>query len=225
MRKLRKYAGFILGVGGVLLATVIICVCAFAGGGKTVYFKAAYYFVCYKMTDNATSASSLSGAAKDFGGAGYILEYGGLYYITVSCYYQENDAKEVCNSLKNKDLNCSVLEVKTKSHRLKGVDAKKNSELFLGNFNTLNSISSLAYECANRLDTGEYDQTKAKEIFKSVKSGLSGLLTSNPNNPFTEKLNYLLAECDDKEKGFIYSGDLRYIQIAIIDCIINIKIN
>ena len=222
MRNLRKYAGFITGVGGVILATVIICVCAFSFSKNTVNFKATYYFVCYKMTDNAASASSLSGAVSSYGGAGYILEYDGIYYITVSCYYTLSDANEVCNSLKYKDLNCNILEAKTGDCKLLGRDAKKNSELYLGNFNTLNSVSSLAYECANKLDTGEYDQVKAKEIFKSIKSGINGLLISNPNNVFTEKLNMLSAECDDREKGFIHSYDLRYIQIAIIDCILKI---
>lgn len=224
MLKLKKYAGFLTGVGGVILATVIICVCAFSAGGNEINFNASYYFVCYKQTDNAASAFSLSDTVASYGGAGYVLEYDGDYYVTVACYFNEADAKEVTNGLKYKDLNCSVLEAKTKSYKLRGANAKKKSELYLGNLNTLHSVSSLAYECANGLDTGDYDQNKAKEVFKAIKSGLNGLLDLNANNPFTEKLNYILAECENREKGFIHSGDMRYIQIAAIDGILNAKI-
>ena len=87
--------------------------------------------------------------------------------------------------------------------------------------NTLNSLSFLAYECANGLDTGEYNQSKAKGVIDAVKSGLNGLLNANTDNCFTKDLKALIAECDDKKSGYVYSKDMRYLQIAIADAIIN----
>lgn len=115
----RKCSGFVVGVGAVVIATVIICVCAFSCAGGNMAFNASYYFVCYRVTDNVISAGSLSGTASSYGGAGYNLSYDGNYYVIMSCYYQKNDAETVCSSLKKRDLDCTVLEIKTDEYRLK----------------------------------------------------------------------------------------------------------
>lgn len=219
-----KSTGFIVGVAAVIVATVIICACAASCSGGNLTFKTCYYFVCYRITDNAISASSLSGTVSSYGGAGYILNYDDDYYVTVSCYYKRNDAEAVCASLKRRELECSVLEVKTEKYKLKSYSAKKNAELYLGNLNTLYSLSSLAYECANGLDTGAYTQEKAKDVVSSIKSGLISLLHANAGNCFMHGINAIIAECEDKERGFLYSKDMRYLQIAVIDLIVNIEL-
>lgn len=215
--------GFIIAVTGVILATVIICVCAVSCSGGKLTFKTTYYFVCYRITDNSISASSLSNTVSSYGGAGYILNYDGNYYVTISCYYRENDAETVCTSLKKRELECSVLEINTEKYKIKGYSAKNNKELYLGNLNTLHSLSTLAYECANGLDTGKFTQAKAKDVVDAIKSGLNGLLSANESNCFTNDINFLIAECEDKERGFLLSKDMRYLQIAITDVIINIQ--
>ena len=157
-----KCTGFIVGVAAVIIATIIICASAASCSVGSVTFKADYYFVCYRIADNAVSASSLSGTVSSYGGAGYILNYDEGYYVTVSCYYKKTEAETVCLGLKRRELDCSVLEVNTNKYKIKSYGAKKNAELYLGNLNTLYSLSSLAYECANGLDTGAYTQEKAK---------------------------------------------------------------
>lgn len=223
MFKCGKNTGFLIAVAGAVIAAVIIIICAVSCSGGKLTFKSTYYFVCYRITDNSISASSLSNAAASYGGAGYILNYEDSFYVTVSCYYKENDAEAVCISLKKRDLDCSVLEIKTDKYTLSG-SAKKNSQLYLGNFNTLNSLSTLAYECANGLDTGAFSQSKAKDVVLSIKTSLKGLLNSNASNCFTNDINFLIAECEDKERGFLLSKDMRYLQIAIIDTIINAEL-
>lgn len=215
-----KNKGFIFSVACAMLAAVIICVCAISCSGGKLKFKTTFYFVCYRITDNSISASSLSATVSSYGGAGYILNHNENYYITVSCYYKQAEAETVCNSLKKRDLDCSVLQIETETYKLKSNAAKNNSQLYLGNLNTLNSLSTLAYECANGLDTGEFSQSKAKDVVASIKSSLRGLLNSNASNCFTNNLNYLIAECEDKERGFLLSKDMRYLQIAIADVII-----
>ena len=223
MFKCGKDIGFFIAVAGAVIAAVIIIICAVSCSGGKLTYKSTYYFVCYRITDNSISASSLSSAAANYGGAGYILNYEENYYVTVSCYYKKNDAEAVCTSLKKRDLDCSVMEIKTDKYKMSS-SAKSNSQLYLGNFNTLNSLSTLAYECANGLDTGEFSQSKAKDVVLSIKTSLKGLLNSNASNCFTNDINFLIAECEDKERGFLLSKDMRYLQIAIIDTIINAEL-
>ncbi len=224
MLKDKRNLVFITAVSAVIAVTVIICVCAFSFSGGNVKFETSYYFVCYRSSDNAVSAGSLSSAVSSYGGAGYILDYDGNYYVTVSCYYRENDAKTVCESLKRRDLECNVLSVKTNSYPIKSYSAKRNAKLYQGNFNTLNSLSLLAYECANGLDTGEYNQSKAKDVLAAIKNGLNGLKNTNKNNCFTKALSDLIDECENLENGYLLSKDMRYLQIAITDKIINAEL-
>ena len=217
----KKFLPFIISVATVLTATILIITSVASCSAGTLTFKASFYFVCYAVKDNSVSASSISGAVSSYGGAGYILDYGGAYYVTVSCYYRESDALTVCESLKKRDMNCTVLTIDTDSYTLKTRNAKNNSKLYLGNLNTLNNLSAIAYECANALDTGEYDQTKAKAVIADVYGGLGGLLSANADNCFTGELRRLSAICADAGEGYIYSKDLRKLQIAIADTIIN----
>ena len=218
-----KNKGFIVGAVCAVVAVLILGVCFISCSGGKLTYRSAYYFVCYRICDNAFSASSLSSTVASYGGAGYILNYKDNFFVTVSCYYKKTDAETVCESLKKRDLKCSVMEIKTEKYKIRG-SAKKNSELYLGNFNTLNSLSSLAYECANGIDTGEFSQSKAKDVVASIKSSLKGLLKENTNNCFTNDLNFLIAECDDKERGLLLSKDMRYLQIAMIDVIVNMEL-
>lgn len=219
----RKFSPFILSVFAVITATVIICVIAVSCRVNKLVFKSAFYFVCYRNEDNSVSAGSISGAVSNYGGAGYILEYGDSFYVTVACYYKENDAKSVCESLKNRDLNCEVLKIETDEYCVSKSSSEINA-LYAGNLNTLQSLSTLAYECANAIDTGTYGQNQAKSVILNVKSGLNGLLNANKDNCFSQHLRRLIAICDEVREDYVYSKDLRKLQIAIADVIINVKL-
>ena len=47
---------------------------------------------------------------------------------------------------------------------------------------------------------------------------------SNPDNCFSEEIRRLIAECSDASEGYVYSKDLRRLQIAIADSVINVKL-
>ena len=213
-----------LTLGAVLLATVIICFCAATCSGGKLKFQKTYYFVYYRSSDNAVSAGSLSDAASNYGGAGYTLTHNGNYFIIFSCYYKENDAKAIVSNLKKRDLDCSVLKIETKEYKLQNRNAKNNQKLYLGNLDTLYTLSTLAYECANGLDTGEYSQERAKGILASIRDTLNGLLRTNENNCFTENIKNLLNECDRANGGYLLSKSMRYVQIAIIDKILKAEL-
>ncbi len=215
-----KISPFILSVLAVAAVSAGICVYAAGYSNAKIEFNCSYHFVYYSECDNAVSASSLSGAVDDFGGAGYVLEYNGKFYITVACYAQKRDAESVCSGLKHQNLNCKVLSAERSEYPLASSE-KSNEKLYLGNLNTLNSLAALAYDCANGLDTGKFGQNEAKEILADVKKALDGLLNANPSNRFTPELRRLKETCESFG-GFLYSKNLRKLQIAIADTVINI---
>lgn len=224
MTKNKIFSPFFISVAAAVAVTVIVCISAFSCGSAKITFKTCYYFVCYAMKDNSISASSISSAVSSYGGAGYILEHKGAYYVTVACYYEEKDAESVCKEINGRNMNCSVLKIETKEYSLKTSNARKCADLYKGNLNTLHSLSRIAYDCANALDTTLYDQSKAKNVLTDIKSGLESLLKSNPSNCFTDELRRIINLCNDAANGFVFSKDLRKLQIAIADTVINIQL-
>lgn len=219
----REITPFVVAVGAIFAVTVIICAFAVSCNTLTLTFETTFYFVCYKSSDNYLSASSISDAVSSYGGAGYILELDGEYFITVSCYYSENDANAVRDSLARRKLDCFVLKKEITEYPLPR-SASKNAELFRGNLNTLTSLSSLAYACANKLDTGEYSQANAKQVISDLLKGLKSLQNANMSNCFSNELKRLTIICEDAGSGIVYSKDLRKLQIAIADTVINIEL-
>ena len=214
---------FFISVAVVITFTAAIIICSLAFGRAKINFASEFYFVCYSVEDNSISADAISDSVSNIGGAGYVLEYNGNYYVTVACYYSENDAERVRQSLMRRGLQCSVLAVETDKYSFKS-GIKSNENLFIGNLNTLHALSKLCYECANGLDTGAYNQAAAKAVLADVESGLNGLKNTNRDNCFSGEIRRLLAECGAAGKGYIYSKGMRKLQIAIADTVINIKL-
>lgn len=206
----------------VLIISVILCFTLPSCAGK-LGFKTTFYYVCYDSPPDAHSAGSVSNLVHSYGGAGYIIENGGDYYVTVACYYNDRDAQGVTETLKKKGLGCSVIAVEAGDYELRG-SAKRNAEKFCGNLQTLLSLSRLCYDLANSLDGGSVSQSAAKSVLGDVSGGLNGLAAINTANCFTKDIERLKAECSDAQSGYVLSQDVRRLQIAITDCIINIKI-
>ena len=207
----------------VAIAAIILTCCLLSSAEKKLNFKATFYYVCYDSPRDAHSASSMSSVVQSYGGAGYIICSNQKYYVTVSCYYKETDAETVCNSLKNKGLACLVVKVERDEYKLKST-AKKNAEKYQGNLNTLLSISKICYDLANSLDSMTQNQNGAKAVLADVKTDLNSLLRLNGANCFASELSALVAECDDVSDGYILSRDVRRLQVAVCDCIININL-
>lgn len=205
-----------------IIASVILIFAA--SHSRRLNFSADYHFVYYRIQDDAVSASSVSSTVQSYGGAGYVIQSDNKYYITVACYYSRDDAVAICDNLKKQGLSCEVLSVRTEDFVLQGREAENDAVKFEGNLNTLDSLARLCYETANAIDKGECDQQKAKGVLTDIGSGLSGLLRINPANCFTQELSYLITRCADVSSDYIYSKDARALQIAIVDCILNVKL-
>lgn len=220
----QKVTPFFITITAVLTVTLSIIIFTLSCSGGKIYFKSYFYFVCYTVNDNAVSADSISSAVSNYGGAGYILEYNNAFYVTISCYYNERDAITVCNNLKRMQPNCLVLEVLKEDYAITSFSARSKENLYLGNLNTLLSLSTLAYDCSNSMDKGEFGQNEARLVLNDIENNIKGLLTSNPDNCFSLPLRSVLGECGQAAQGIIYSKNLRKIQIAIADILINLKL-
>ncbi|MDE6504498.1 MAG: hypothetical protein K2L42_01350 [Clostridia bacterium] len=220
----QKVSPFFISLTAVLAVTAALIILSVSCTGNVIRFKSAFYFVCYAVKDNAVSAGSVSDAVSSFGGAGYVLEYGNAYYITVSCYYTEQDAQTVCKGLKKRNLDCEVLAIEKDEYALQSIGAKSKTQLYTGNLNTLQSLSHMAYDCANALDTGEYSQNNAKAVVFSIENTINGLMKANADNCFSEHFRRLTKECEALKSGYIYSKDMRKLQIAVADTIINVNL-
>lgn len=205
-----------------VLVAFVITLAAVAINCQTLTFNTEYFFVYYSEQDDAQSASSISSAVESYGGAGYIVEVDGKYYITVACYYTLTDAQTVCANLKERGLDCSTLSAKKSGYALTTARARQNAQKYLNNFAVLDKLSKTLYGAANSLDSGAAGQEEAKAVLEFARTTLNGLALENADNCFLPEINYLSAECKDCAYGYIKSSSLRALQIAVIDCIMNI---
>lgn len=208
------------------IAAAIICAAALLDRAHLT-FKAEFYYVCYDAPPDAYSASSVSSLVHSYGGAGYIIKKGEKYFVTVSCYYDEEDAQSVVKNLTAKGLKCSVVNVKTGGHAVRGsknFSAEDKKLLYDGNFTTLMELSEMCYSLANSLDDGSCNQQNAKSALSGVRTGLDALARNNSATCFAGEIEALRAECADVSYGNIYSRDVRRLQIAITDSIANVRL-
>lgn len=201
--------------------TAAICLSAVACPAKKINFKAVFYVIYYSGAENEISVSALSETVESYGGAGYVLEYSDGFYVTVACYSDEQSAESVQAALKRRNLGCEILKAERTKYATKD---RKNAERYAGNLNTLVSLADMAYNCANSLDTGEFGQSKAKEIISAIKSGTEAIKNSEAGNPFSVCAETVSDICDEIKKGYIYSRELRFLQVAIADAILNIDL-
>ena len=191
---------------------------------ESISYSTTFYFVyCYEA-DGEDEAESLAGAVRAYGGAGYSLSYGGKYYIAASCYYSETAALSVCESLNRRGLSCGVLTAERESYSLTTTSAVSNSQSLKGAIDSLYGFGKVLYECAAALDTGG-SQSDAKSVIRSVRSVISALLRTDSCACFSPYLNYIYSLCDDLVYGsYVYSRDVRYVQIAAADCLLKVTL-
>lgn len=218
--KLRKAALLIAAIVCAVTAAIVIPLssCAYR-----VDCGFAFYYVCYDCPTDAVSASSISSLVESYGGAGYIICEDGEYYVTVACYYDERDAQSVASTLAKKELGCQVVCAERESFTLSPA-RRKYAERYLSVFNLLLQTSHILYDLANAVDSLSCDQLQAKSVLGDVQTTLDGLVRDNRLGCFAEAAAALAAECVDVNYGYILSRDVRRLQIAVCDAIINTEI-
>ena len=210
----------------IIAALVVFCVLLAASLSSCSYSVACdyrFYYVCYDCPTDAVSTSSISSLVESYGGAGYIVQSEGEYYVTVACYYDERDAQSVARTLVNKQLSCRVIEVERQSFTLAS-SRRRYADKYLAMLATLRQISVVLYDLANAVDSLSCDQVGAAAVLSDVETTLEGLERDNAANCFTSEIGALLAECRDVNYGYILARGIRRLQIAVCDAIINTEI-
>lgn len=205
----------------IIVAAVIA---AIPSCGSRVDFSVSYYFVCYKSADDAHSAASVSSTVQSYGGAGYIIKIETNYYVTVACYYSEEDAQSVCSSLGSQGLSCHVVEACTEGYDLSSDNSRDRSNI-LGALTALDQLGLIFYQTANSLDSGEISVSAAQSVIDDARSTLSGLSRSNSGNALYDEIEYLIALVDDISGSYIYAREIRALQVAVCDAILNVNFN
>lgn len=218
--KFRKAAFLIAAIVCAIVAAIVIPLtsCAYR-----VDCGFAFYYVCYDCPTDAVSASSISSLVESYGGAGYIICEDGEYYVTVACYYDEKDAQSVASTLAKKQLDCKVISAERESFTLSSA-RRRYAKRHLSVLNLLLQTSYILYDLANAVDSLECDQLQAKAVLGDVQTTLEGLERDNRSGCFAEATAALVAECEDVNYGYILSRDVRRLQIAVCDAIINTEI-
>lgn len=206
-------------------AAVIIAAAAIAAiptcSGRLEY-SASFYFVCYKSADEAHSAASVSSTVQSYGGAGYIVKLEDSYYVTVACYYDRADADKVCSSMTEEGLACSVVEAYAGGYDLPRALYGKAEELS-GALNTLYGVGTIFYQTANAIDSGTASYDAVLSVLSDARGTLEKVAQDNVDNALGGEAEYLVALADDLSGDRILSRELRALQIAVCDCIINLN--
>lgn len=217
-----------LGLTAIAAAAVVLIVAAIIAAipscDNRIYFSVSYYFVCYKSADDAHSAASVSSTVQSYGGAGYIIKIGTSYYVTVACYYNEEDAQSVCSSLGNEGLSCRMVEALTEEYKLPASLSQYKSNIH-GALTALDQLGIIFYQTANSLDSGEISTSAAQSVLDDACSTLCGLLKNNQNNALHAEIEYLIALVDDISGSYIYAREIRALQVAVCDAILNVNFN
>lgn len=209
------------------LAALFSCA-VFAAGAALLFpscgygldFGAKFYYVCYKCPSDALSVSSISSLVESYGGAGYIVQVDGVNYVTVSAYYGEEEALSVQSALAEKQLSCQVVEVSRTDYSLP-FRLRQNAQYYAQVLGALYSLSVMCYDLANDMDGLKVGQSAASAVLDGVQTSLDGLSKSGKGDEFCAQFSYLSAQCEDVNFGYILPGDVRRLQIAICDAIIN----
>lgn len=220
IKSIRLWAA-IISISAIVTVLCIACINLF--GRNKLNFNATFYYVCYQSPADNSSMVSISDLVQSYGGAGYIATCNNQSYVTISCYYSQEDANAVCTQLNKKGLSCKVVKAQSPQRKLFG-KASGNLKKYEGNLNTLYAISQTCYKLANSVDNLEVGQKGAKSVLNEIKGVLKGLVTDNEDNCFEEEISYLITQCDDISYGYVFSYGIRRLQIAVCDCIVNVNI-
>lgn len=204
----------------IIVAAAIIAAIPFCG--STIEFSARYFFVCYKSADDAHYVDSISSIVQSYGGAGYIAKIGSEYYITVACYYEQEDAQGVQESLSQSGLNCRVIETYAGGYEIPAaLRTEKNN--IMGALTALDQLGNIFYQMANGLDGGGLSQSAASSVIDDAYVMLGGLQSYSFGQNFADEIAYLRTLVGDVGGGNIYARDMRALQIAVCDCLLNLS--
>ncbi|MDE7158629.1 MAG: hypothetical protein K2N74_03555 [Clostridiales bacterium] len=212
-----------------VLAVFLFTICMFVGvfwwNGREyahLSFPQKYYFLV-RDCESATAAA-VAGQIYVSGGSGYYIESGELNAVVLSCYFREEAAGLVCESMKEKGVESRVVALAPKDLYLNGKIAVESTRIS-ANAETADSCARLLYDTANGLERTEISQEEARAAVRGVQKSLQGLCLENRGDAYG-RWNALLTEaerkCGEVADGILFSKDVRYILAQLCYAVVNL---
>ncbi len=213
---LKKSAAVVL--VAVLLFTLSLgaCIAAFVWSGRAyaeVALSQEYYFLVRACEDS--TASAVVGDAYLSGGAGFLTPSG--KEVVLACYYTESDASFVCETMRGKGVEASVLHLSAEKFSLGGRDAAERSRVE-ANAATADSCARILFDAANGLERAELSQEGARAAVRGVGKSLRGLADGNAGALYSlwnAELYRAERRARELAEGVIFPRDLRYLQVQL----------
>ena len=204
---------------------VTLCVSLFAlvtssCAADVLRLRVKFYIV---YCTSAQSQTDIVAAVKGEGGAGFVISYGGENYTSAVCCFLSGEAKAAASSFTKRGLSSDVLAVSLYKFRLETYNASRNAALYENNLNTLYDISRELGDIAYLIEANS--QSNARTALHSCVESLAALLNSNRSNCFTSKLAHLITLASDcAYSEVVLAREVRYVQMATVNVIINTKL-
>lgn len=213
-------------VAAALAAAALIIIASAVAAAPSCVSRAAfsvrYHFVCYKSADDAHTAASVSSVVQSHGGAGYIVKTGDDYRVAAGCYYSAEDARKVCSALSDSGLACDAVEAGVDGYDLPR-DLAPHADAVLGAIRTLDQLGRIFYGAANGLDGGTMTADAALSLIADARSAAAAVAAGQRENALGEEAAYLVALMDDIGSARVTAREVRALQVAVCDAVLNVR--
>ena len=206
----------------VLAVLLSLSVAVFGGCGSYIRFRVKYHLVYCCEPSVERPASDLCASVKDMGYAGYVIEYGGMYYIAAAIESTSGAASDLAGSLSERGLKSGVVTLERINFELETYHAEQNARQYEYTLETLDAIVTELRNCVHDLVVG--DGEEARPSMRAMAAELYGLAADNTFNCFTAKLAYISALSSECAYGALLPRDVRCLIVAVVDCIISVRL-
>lgn len=165
----------------------------FGINSSNVFSKKSLYALSVGEFDDYSSASLLSQTILKQGGAGFIEQNNGKYYVLLSCYEQQTDAENVILNLSNSGIDATMYVI-----TLKGMSL--NWQLNTSQFVVLKKSINLFYDCYKFL----YDLSLQFDNQSLTKSNALECLDEQMEHINTQCASFDDLVCDSQNASTVY---------------------
>ena len=164
----------------------------------------------------------LAESVRATGYAGYILRYDGMYYVVATLSATNGEAQSHAGSFEERGVSAGVLTAARLYFELENYNAESNSRLYGQNIDSLDSIISELYDCAEILQREGASSVREKMI--SLHNEIAAMCVENISNCFTRPLSELAVLSAECAYGIIHIRNIRYLATAVADVVMNISL-
>lgn len=157
----------------VLLASVLSSAITVSGtSSNSSYDGFEIYAISVGSYTSKQAAQATEEDVMQRGGAGYIYKKNELYYVLVSAYERENDAKLVKENLAASNNACTIIKIEIAAPDLSKASSTSQAKAFLSALGEIKNSVLKLYDVSVALDTKAIDETKAKIQIIEIKGNL-----------------------------------------------------